>query len=47
MDYYVVDNLLKPGKTWFSLYSGRVSAELAAFDWVVGKKEPHPALETQ
>lgn len=40
MDYYAVENLLKPGKTWFSLYSGRVSAKLGAFDYVVGKKIP-------
>ncbi len=45
MDYYVVDNLLKEGKTWFPLYSGRVSAELGAFDWVVGKKIPLAPLE--
>ncbi len=45
MDYYVVDNLLKEGKTWFSLYSGRVSASLGAFDWLVGKKIPLGPLE--
>jgi glycosidase len=38
MDYYAVENLLAPGKTWFSLYSGRVSADLGAFGYVVGKK---------
>ena len=38
MDYYKVDNLLSPGQTWFQLYSGRVSADLAAFGNVVGKK---------
>jgi glycosidase len=40
MDYYAVENLLNPGKTWFQLYSGRVSAELGAFAYVVGKKIP-------
>ncbi len=45
MDNYVVDNLLKPGKTWFQLYSGRVSANLAAFDWIVGKNIPLKPLE--
>jgi cyclomaltodextrinase / maltogenic alpha-amylase / neopullulanase len=40
MDYYAVENLLAPGKTWFSLYSGRVSADLDAFGYVVGKKIP-------
>ena len=45
MEYYVVDNLLKPGQTWFQLYSGRVSADLEAFDNVLGKRVPHPALQ--
>lgn len=40
MDYYALQNLLTPDKTWFSLYSGRVSADLAAFGYVVGKKIP-------
>lgn len=40
MDYYAVENLLAPDKTWFSLYSGRVSADLSAFGYVVGKKIP-------
>ena len=40
MDYYAVQNLLNPDKTWFSLYSGRVSADLSAFGYVVGKKIP-------
>lgn len=40
MDYYAVENLLAPGKTWFSLYSGRVSADFDAFGYVVGKKIP-------
>jgi len=40
MDYYSVQNLLDPGKTWFQLYSGRVSADLSAFGYVVGKRIP-------
>jgi cyclomaltodextrinase / maltogenic alpha-amylase / neopullulanase len=46
MDYYAVQNLLKPDKTWFQLYSGRVSADLGAFESVVGKKIPLAPLET-
>jgi hypothetical protein len=45
MDYYAVQNLLTPEKTWFSLYSGRVSADLTAFGYVVGKKIPLAPLE--
>ena len=45
MDYYAVQNLLSPEKTWFSLYSGRVSADLGAFGYVVGKKIPLAPLE--
>ncbi|HEY4009626.1 MAG TPA: hypothetical protein VGM11_05705, partial [Acidobacteriaceae bacterium] len=45
MDYYVVDNLLGPGRTWFQLYSGRVSADLTAFGYVVGKKVPLAPLQ--
>lgn len=45
MDYYAVQNLLEPGKTWFQLYSGRVSAKLGAFDAVVGAKIPLAALK--
>ena len=40
MDYSSVENLLEPGATNFSLYSGRVSAELPAFGFVVGRKIP-------
>jgi cyclomaltodextrinase / maltogenic alpha-amylase / neopullulanase len=40
MDYYSVENLLSPGKTWLQLYSGRVSADLGAFAYVVGRKIP-------
>jgi glycosidase len=45
MDYYAVQNLLTPEKTWFSLYSGRVSADLSAFGYVVGKKIPLAPLD--
>jgi cyclomaltodextrinase / maltogenic alpha-amylase / neopullulanase len=45
MNYYAVQNLLSPEKTWFSLYSGRVSADLGAFGYVVGKKIPLAPLE--
>jgi cyclomaltodextrinase / maltogenic alpha-amylase / neopullulanase len=45
MDYYAVQNLLTPEKTWFSLYSGRVSADLSAFGYVVGKKNPLAPLD--
>jgi glycosidase len=45
MDYYSVENLLDDGKTWFQLYSGRVSANLGAFEAVVGKKIPLAPLE--
>lgn len=45
MDYYAVQNLLSPGKTWFSLYSGRVSADLGAFEYIVGKKIPLAPLQ--
>jgi glycosidase len=47
MDYYSVENLLTDGKTWFQLYSGRVSATLAAFDSVLGKRIPLAPLEGQ
>ena len=40
MDYYKVKNLLGPDDTWFQLYSGRVSADLDAFGYVVGRKIP-------
>ncbi len=45
MDNYSVENLLKDGKTWFELYSGRVSAKLAAYDAVVGKRIPLAPLQ--
>ena len=47
MDYYKVQNLLSPGETWFQLYSGRVSADLGAFGYVVGKKIPLAPLQEQ
>jgi cyclomaltodextrinase len=40
MDYYAVQNLLAPGKTWFSLSCGRSSADPGAFDYVLGKMIP-------
>ena len=46
MDYYAVQNLLKPGKTWFQLYSGRVSADLGAFEYVIGKRIPLAPLQS-
>ena len=45
MDYYAVQNLLNPGKTWFSLYSGRVSTDLDAFGYILGRKIPLAPLE--
>jgi glycosidase len=45
MEYYSVENLLKDGKTWFDLYSGRVSAHLAAYEEVVGKRIPLEPLK--
>jgi len=45
MDYYVVDNLLGSGKRWFQLYSGRVSANLGAYEYIVGKKVPLAPLQ--
>jgi hypothetical protein len=47
MDYYVVQDLLDEKKTWFPLYSGRVSANLDAYGWVVGKRIPLAPLESQ
>ena len=47
MDYSAVQNLLTPDKTWFQLYSGRVSANLDAFGYVVGKKIPLAPLKGQ
>lgn len=45
MDYSAIQNLLTPDKTWFQLYSGRVSVDLGAFDTIVGKKIPLAPLE--
>lgn len=47
MDYYHADDLLKLKQTWFQLYSGRVSADLDAFDAVVGRKIPLQPLESK
>ena len=44
MDYSSVENLLTGGKTYFPLYSGRVSAELSAYQAIVGKRIPLDAL---
>ncbi len=40
MDYSSVENLLTEGKTYFQLYSGRVSADLHAYQAIVGKRIP-------
>ena len=45
MDYSSVNNLLTGGKTYFSLYSGRVSTDLGAYGAMVGKRIPAAALE--
>ncbi len=45
MDYYAVENLIEPGKTWFQLYSGRVSANLGAFGYIVGRNIPLASLQ--
>jgi glycosidase len=45
MDYSAIQNLLTPDKTWFQLYSGRVSADLGAFQTIVGKRIPLAPLE--
>jgi cyclomaltodextrinase / maltogenic alpha-amylase / neopullulanase len=48
MDYSSVENLLTQGKTYFQLYSGRVSADLSAYDAIVGKRIPlAPLSQTQ
>jgi hypothetical protein len=46
MDYYSVENMLDGGDTRFQLYSGRVSANLGAFEAVVGKRIPLAPLES-
>ena len=45
MDYSSVDNLLSDGKTYFKLYSGRVSTDLDAYGALVGKRIPLAPLE--
>ncbi len=45
MDYYSVDNLLEKKEIRFQLYSGRVSANLGAFEAIVGKKIPLAPLD--
>jgi len=47
MEYSAVENLLKPEKTWFQLYSGRVSADLGAYESIVGKKIPLAPLDVE
>jgi len=45
MDYSSIENLLSEGKTNFQLYSGRVSADLSAYQAIVGKRIPSAPLE--
>lgn len=45
MDYYAIQNVLTEGKTWFQLYSGRVSATLGAYEAIVGKRIPLAPLQ--
>ncbi len=45
MDHSAVENLLTQEETHFQLYSGRVSAELSAYDAIVGKRIPLAPLE--
>ena len=45
MDYSSVENLLTGSKTYFPLYSGRVSTDLDGFGAVVGKRIPLAPLE--
>lgn len=45
MDYSSVENLLTGSKIYFQLYSGRVSADLAAYQAIVGKRIPLAPLE--
>lgn len=44
MDSYVANNLFEGGQTWFPLYSGRVSAKLKAFDFLIGSVGPKQPL---
>jgi len=45
MEYHTLETLLKDRETHFKLYSGRVEADLGAFDFVVGRKIPLQPLE--
>jgi cyclomaltodextrinase len=45
IDYSSVENLLTESKTYFQLYSGRVSADLSAYQAIVGKRIPLAPLE--
>jgi glycosidase len=47
MDYSSVDNLLKGGKSYFQLYSGRVSTDLSAYEALVGRCIPLEPLKQQ
>ncbi len=46
MDYSSVENLLAGGKTYFQLYSGRVSTDLGAYEVLVSKRIPLAPLES-
>lgn len=45
MNYSSVENLLTGGKTYFQLYSGRVSADLGAYEAIVGERIPLEPLQ--
>jgi cyclomaltodextrinase / maltogenic alpha-amylase / neopullulanase len=45
MDYSSVDDLITGKKVYFQLYSGRVSADLSAFQAIVGKQIPLAPLD--
>jgi len=45
MEYSSLENLLAGGKTSFQLYSGRVSADLSAFQAIVGRRIPLAPLD--
>jgi glycosidase len=45
MDYSSVENLLTGTKTYFQLYSGRVSADLGAYGAIIGKRIPLAPLQ--
>jgi hypothetical protein len=45
MEYSSVENLLSGQRTSFQLYSGRVSADLSAYEAIIGKRIPLAPLE--